>query len=213
MTTNSIVYLVDDDPRVLRALARLLRVEGLETQSFSSPQAFLEGHDPARPGCAVVDMAMPGLDGLKLQRALAVAEVPRPIIFLSGRSDVPTSVKAMKAGAVDFLTKPVKADDLVAAVRRAIDIDLQTRRDQTELNEVLQRLGALTPREREVLQLVVAGRLNKQIAAALGTVEKTIKVHRARVMEKMHTRSVVELVRMTQRAGIESQPNSTSGTA
>jgi FixJ family two-component response regulator len=150
---------------------------------------------------------------LKLQRALAVAEVPRPIIFLSGRSDVPTSVKAMKAGAVDFLTKPVKADDLVAAVRRAIDIDLQMRRDQTELNEVLQRLGALTPREREVLQHVVAGRLNKQIAAALGTVEKTIKVHRARVMEKMHTRSVVELVRMTQRAGIESQPNSTSGTA
>ena len=150
-------------------------------------------------------MAMPGLDGLKLQRALAVAEIPRPIIFLSGRSDVPTSVKAMKAGAVDFLTKPVNADDLVAAVQRAIDIDLQARRDQTELNEVLQRLGALTPREREVLQHVVAGRLNKQIAAALGTVEKTIKVHRARVMEKMHTRSVVELVRMTQRAGIESR--------
>lgn len=213
MSTNSIVYLVDDDPRVLRALARLLRVEGIETQSFSSPQAFLEGHDPARPGCAVVDMAMPDLDGLKLQRALAVAEIPLPIIFLSGRSDVPTSVKAMKAGAVDFLTKPVKADDLIAAVRRAVDIDLQARRQQTELNEVLQRLGALTPREREVLQHVVAGRLNKQIAAALGTVEKTIKVHRARVMEKMHTRSIVELVRMTQRAGIGSHQNPPSGTA
>ena len=212
MTTSSIVYLVDDDPRVLRALARLLRAEDLETQGFSSPQAFLEGHDPARPGCAVVDMAMPDLDGLKLQRALTFAEIPRPVIFLSGRSDVPTSVKAMKAGAVDFLTKPVKADDLFAAVRRAVDMDLQARRQQTELNEVLQRLGALTPREREVLQHVVAGRLNKQIAAALGTVEKTIKVHRARVMEKMHTRSIVELVRMTQRAGIGSHQNLPPGT-
>jgi FixJ family two-component response regulator len=211
MSDNCTVYLVDDDASVLRALSRLLRAEGIETLSFSSPQAFLDVHDPALPGCAVVDMAMPGVDGLNLQRELAAAEIPRPVIFLSGRSDIPTSVKAMKAGAVDFLTKPVNGRDLIAAVQRALDADLRQRRDQIELNEVLQKLAALTPREREVLQHVVAGRLNKQIAAALGTVEKTIKVHRARVMEKMHTRSIVELVRMTQRAGFDANNSASSG--
>jgi FixJ family two-component response regulator len=202
MTESCTVFLVDDDPGILRALSRLLRAERLDARSFSSPREFLDGHDPALPGCAIIDVAMPGLDGLNLQQVLASAGIQRPIIFLSGRSNIAISVRAMKAGAIDFLTKPVDGKDLLAAVRRAAAIDRQWRRQKTELSEVLQKLAALTPREREVLQHVVAGRLNKQIAATLGTVEKTIKVHRARVMEKMHTRSIVELIRMTQRAGI-----------
>jgi FixJ family two-component response regulator len=203
MSASSTVFIVDDDLRVLRALTRLLRTEGLEVRSFASPQAFLEEHDAAVPGCAVFDLAMPGLDGLNLQQTLAGRGSARPIVFLSGRGDVPASVKAMKAGAVDFLTKPVNGRDLLAAIRRANDIDLRLRGEQAELQGILQRVATLTPREREVLQHVVAGQLNKQIAADLGTVEKTIKVHRSRVMDKMGTRSIAELVRMTQRAGFD----------
>jgi FixJ family two-component response regulator len=217
MSTFGTVFVVDDDPSVLRSLGRLLRSQGLDVRCYGSPQTFLDEHDAAIPGCAVLDMAMPGLDGLNLQEALTRHGNGRPIIFLSGRGDVPTSVKAMKAGAVDFLTKPVNGRDLLAAVRKANDIDGRMRREQVELQAILQRVATLTPREREVLQHVVTGQLNKQIAADLGTVEKTIKVHRSRVMDKMGTRSVVELVRMTQRAGMAignaTSPNASASAA
>lgn len=194
--------MVDDDPSVLRALARLLSSAGLEARGFPSPAAFLQAHDPATPGCLVLDVAMPGLDGLEVQQALAVADGARPIVFLTGRGDIPTTVRAMKGGAVDFLTKPVNDSDLLAAVRNAIEIDRAAREAQTELDALRQRLASLTPREREVLVHVVAGRLNKQIAADLGTVEKTIKVHRARIMEKMAVRSLADLVRVAERLGV-----------
>jgi len=208
MIPPSTVFIVDDDPNVLRALSRLLRAEGLEARPYQSPQLFLKEHDPTIPGCLVLDMAMPGMSGLDLQQALSLPDWQRPIVFLSGRGDVPSTVKAMKAGAVDFLTKPVNGKDLLAAVGRANAQDLQARRERTELLAILRKLATLTPRERQVMDHVVAGELNKQIAAELGTVEKTIKVHRARVMFKMGARSVAELVRLTERVG----PGSASAT-
>jgi len=150
----------------------------------------------------VLDVAMPALDGLQLQHILATAGSLLPIIFLTGTSDIPKSVQAMKHGASDFLTKPVNDEDLLAAVRMAIQKDRDRRREQSELSEIRTRLATLTPREREVLEYVVAGKLNKQIAGDLGTVEQTIKVHRARAMQKMRVQSVAELVRLTQRCGI-----------
>lgn len=205
------VFVVDDDPGVLRALTRLLRADGLEALSFASPKAFLEQHDATTPGCVVLDIAMPGLNGLELQQALMKLGAPRPIVFLSGRGDIPTSVQAMKAGAVDFLTKPVNGKTLLAAVRKANDLDSRARQAQSEQRAVARRLATLTPREHEVLQHVIAGQLNKQIAADLGTVEKTIKVHRARVMEKMGIRSVAELVRMADQAGIPFSKSPSTG--
>jgi FixJ family two-component response regulator len=190
---------VDDDPSVLRALCRLFLAAGLEPRAFPSPAAFLQAHDPATPGCLVLDVALPGLDGLEVQKALSVSECTRPIVFITGRGDIPTTVRAMKGGAIDFLTKPVKDRDLLAAVRNAIEIDRAARETQVEMDAMRQRLASLTPREREVLVHVVAGRLNKQIAADLGTVEKTIKVHRARIMEKMEVRSLADLVRVAER--------------
>jgi RNA polymerase sigma factor (sigma-70 family) len=195
---------VDDDPSVLRALTRLLSAAGLETRGFPSPAAFLDAHDPATPGCLVLDVALPGLDGLELQQALAGSDCVRPIVFITGRGDIPTTVRAMKGGAVDFLTKPVNDSDLLAAVRNAIEIDRMARQAQVEMDALRQHLASLTPREREVLVHVVAGRLNKQIAADLGTVEKTIKVHRARIMEKMAVRSLADLVRVAERLGVSS---------
>lgn len=198
------VFVVDDDASVVKSLSRLLRAKGYDVRSFTSPRAFLDHHDAAAPGCAVLDVAMPDLDGLELQRTLTTsAGLPRPIIFLTGRGDVPTSVRAMKAGAVDFLTKPVDGGALLAAIARAADQDAKSRHDHAELAAIQDRLASLTPREREVLAHVVAGRLNKQIAAALGTVEKTIKVHRSRMMEKMGVRTVADLVRLAERIGIE----------
>jgi FixJ family two-component response regulator len=193
---------VDDDPSVLRALARLLSAAGLEVRGFPSPAAFLEAHDPGTPGCLVLDVALPGLDGLEVQKALSVSDCARPIVFVTGRGDIPTTVRAMKGGAVDFLTKPVNDSDLLAAVRNAIEIDRAARQAQVEVDAMRQRLARLTPREREVLVHVVAGRLNKQIAADLGTVEKTIKVHRARIMEKMAVGSLADLVRVAERLGL-----------
>ena len=194
--------MVDDDPSVLRALTRLFSAAGLEARAFPSPAAFLQAHDPATPGCLVLDLALPGLDGLELQQALTTSDCGRPIVFITGRGDIPASVRAMKGGAVDFLTKPVNDQDLLAAVRNAIEIDRLAREAQVEVDALRQRLASLTPREREVLVHVVAGRLNKQIAADLGIVEKTIKVHRARIMEKMAVRSLAGLVRIAERLGI-----------
>jgi FixJ family two-component response regulator len=196
------VFLVDDDPSILRALTRLLRAGGHTVSAFRSPRDFLAQHDPAVPGCVVLDLAMPGLNGLELQTALAASGCQRPIVFVSGRGDVPSSVRAMKAGAVDFLTKPVSEEILLAAIRRAIDRDRLMRQARAERLAIGERLNTLTPREREVLQHVVSGQLNKQIAADLGTVEKTVKVHRSRVMEKMGVRSLADLVRMAERFGI-----------
>lgn len=196
------VFIVDDDASVRKALTRLLQMAGLPACAYPSPETFLEQHDAATPGCVVLDIAMPGLGGLDVQRALSASGCERPIVFLTGRGDIPTSVRAMKAGAVDFLTKPVNDQDLLAAVRAAIEIDRLTRQSEAERQAIRRRLACLTPREREVLERVVAGRLNKQIAADLGTVEKTIKVHRARVMEKMEARSLADLVRLSERVGI-----------
>jgi FixJ family two-component response regulator len=196
------VFVVDDDPAVLKGLSRLLRSAQLEVATFNSPQEFLERHDANAPGCLVLDLSMPGLNGLELQQALTTKGAAIPIIFLTGHGDVPTSVQAMKRGALDFLTKPVNDDDLIKAVHDAIEKDRIARQARAELDEIQQRLATLTPREREVLTHVVSGQLNKQIAFDLGTVEKTIKVHRARVMEKMKAQSVAELVRLAERVGI-----------
>jgi len=197
------VYIVDDDPSVLKALSRLLRVAGYTVEAFSSPLAFLAAHDLTKPGCVLLDVGMVELNGLEVQQALTSLERHRPIIFITGVGDIPTSVAAMKAGAVDFLTKPVDEVPLMGAIAKALDADGFNRQLHAELAEIRGRLGALTAREREVMTHVIAGRLNKQIAGDLGTVEKTIKVHRARVMEKMGARSVAELVRIAQSAGID----------
>jgi len=195
-------FLVDDDPAVLKAVTRLLNAAGYRTRSFSSPQEFLSAHDPSIPGCAIIDLVMSELDGLHLQQALLETGSERPIIFLSGKGDVSTSVRAMKAGAVDFLTKPVKREALFSAVVRAAKVDALSRQKRDESKSIGDRLATLTHREREVLEYVIAGRLNKQIAASLGTVEKTVKVHRGRMMAKLAVKSVADLVRLADKAGI-----------
>lgn len=196
------VFLVDDDSGVLKALARLLQTRGYAVQSFTSPQAFLDNHDASVPGCAVLDVSMPDLDGLALQQALAAKGSQRPVIFLTGKGDIPTSVRAMRAGAIDFLTKPVNDTNLLAAIARAEKDDFDIRAATASLSSINARLATLTPREHEVMTHVIAGRLNKQIAGDLGTVEKTVKVHRGRVMNKLGVRSVADLVRIAERAGI-----------
>lgn len=200
------VYLVDDDPHLLKALQRLLQSAGLQATPFDSAQAFLDGHDRAAPGCLVLDLSMPGLNGLELQRELEQLNSPLPIIFLSGRGDIPATVQAMKHGATDFLTKPVDDTELLAAIQEALATDRRRRRSHDERDRIAERLAALTERERQVLQQVVAGRLNKQIAADLGTVEKTVKFHRANLMRKLGVRSVAALVKLAERASIGAAP-------
>jgi FixJ family two-component response regulator len=194
------IYLVDDDPSVLRALSRLLRSAGYHVEQFGSAEEFLlyRGNFPDVPGCAIVDLKLPGLNGLELQESLGYQKEPLPVIFLTGHGDVPSSVRAMKHDAVDFLTKPVCADDLLAAIRRAFTADAAARDARHLRQELHARYEKLTPREREVLALVVCGMLNKQIAFKLGTVERTIKAHRAQIMAKMQVQSVAELVRITE---------------
>jgi FixJ family two-component response regulator len=198
-----LVYLVDDDPGILRALARLLSANGLQVRAFLSASEFLDHHDPYSIGCAVVDLALPDMSGLELQEALLHSCGERPVIFITGQGDIPSSVRAMKQGAVDFLTKPVDEDDLLAAVRAALEKNSRLRQEQRERETAKARFAMLTHRESEVLTGVVAGRLNKQIAHELGIAEKTIKVHRARVMAKTGARSLAELVRNAVRAGKE----------
>jgi FixJ family two-component response regulator len=201
-TSSFVIYLVDDDAGVLKALTRLLNARGYEVLPFSSPNEFLARHNPTIPGCAIFDVSMPGLDGIELQAALRAGGVERPIIFITGVGDIPTTVLAMKAGAVDFLTKPVKARDLLAAIALATEKEARTLEFRTELASIKGRIATLTPRENEVLTHVIAGRLNKQIAATLGIVEKTVKLHRSRMMHKMGVRTVADLVRIAARAGI-----------
>ena len=203
MTDKFTVHLVDDDPGVLKALSRLLRAKGYEVKPYSSPQVFLEEHDVTVPGCAVLDVSMPGLDGLELQRALtASAGSHRPVVFITGKGDIPTSVRAMKAGALDFLTKPVKDKDLFEAISRAEARDAESRRLHSELESIQAKIKTLTPREREVLTQVVAGLPNKQIARNLGRAEKTVKIHRKRVRTKLGVRTVADLVRMVEKVPI-----------
>ena len=189
------VSVVDDDVLVLKSLGRLFEAHGFSVRMFSSPQDFLDREAHASAGCIVLDLSMPGLNGLELQQALAAAADSRPVIFISGYGSVPSSVEAMKAGAVDFLTKPIDEQKLLGAVRIALQKDLSAREKGSERAAVYARLAKLTVREREVLAGVVAGRLNKQIAAELGTAEKTIKVHRARMMRTMQVDSLAGLVR------------------
>ena len=197
------VFLVDDDARVLRALSRMLTAHGRDVRTFASAEQFLTEHDPEIPGCAIFDVAMPGLDGLELQRVLGVRGNQPPVIFISGQRDVPTSVNAMKAGAVDFLTKPLRDKHLLEAIARAEQADAAARKARAERSTIQAKVETLTPREREVLSHVVAGRLNKQIAADLGTVEKTVKVHRGRMMEKLGVRTVADLVRLAEKVGVQ----------
>jgi RNA polymerase sigma factor (sigma-70 family) len=203
-TTPATVFLVDDDPSVRKALTRLLRSAGYVVQGFPSARDFLDSADRSHQsrGCLILDVRMPGLSGLDLQHELQAANAILPIIFITGHGDVPMSVRAMKAGAVDFLSKPVKDEDLLSAVDSALQRADRQWAQSAEINDVQRRIAKLTPREREVMELVVAGMLNKQIAYELGTVEKTIKVHRARVMEKMEVDSLAELVRIAEKAGI-----------
>jgi len=202
MTAAPMVYLLDDEPEMLKALTRLLRAQGLQVRGFASARDFLAREAHQGPACLVLDVAMPGLDGLQVQELLNQRGVELPIIFLTGHGDIPMSVRAMKAGAEDFLTKPVNAADLLRAIRSA----LRRASDQHALNEELAslrgRLSSLTPREREVLAHVIAGKKNKQIARDLCTGEQNIKVHRGRLMHKMGASSVAELVRVAERLGI-----------
>lgn len=196
------VVVIDDDPSVRKAIERLLLSANLHVSTHASAQEYLEHADRNAPGCLVLDLAMPGLNGLDLQDQLAGRDGAPPIIFLTGEATVPDSVRAMKHGAVEFLTKPVDEALLLDAIRSAIAKDAIDRRKRAEQAHISRRLAALTPREAEVLIHVVSGKLNKQIADELGTVEKTIKVHRARVMEKMDVRSLAELVTLAAQAGI-----------
>ena len=196
------VFIVDDDPDVCRAVGRLVRGAGYEVREFNSARDFLVAHESEPPGCLLLDLSMPEFDGLQLQQSLAASGCHRPIVFLSANGDVHNTVRAMKAGAVNFLTKPVDEDELMDALAEAVALDAAGRAQWETRNTVAGRLATLTPRERQVLEKVVAGRLNKQIAAELGTVEKTIKVHRSRVMQKLHAASLIQLIEIAKLAGI-----------
>ena len=197
-----VIHVVDDDASFRRAVVRLLRAAGYETRGYGSAAELLAAKPGQGPGCVVLDVRMPGASGLELQQALAGTEEPLPIIFLTGHGDVPASVQAMKAGAVDFLTKPVERGLLLPAVQNALARDAQARATRARTRELLARYAALTPREAEVFGRVVLGKLNKHIAAELGVAERTVKAHRAQVMEKMRVESLAELVRLAEQLGL-----------
>jgi FixJ family two-component response regulator len=206
MKDATTVFVVDDDPAVVQAVSRLLRVENYQVREFSSSTEFLVQHSHDVPGCVILDLAMPGMNGLDVQKALSEGGM-RHVIFVSAFGDIPSSVGAMKAGAVDFLVKPFDDVDLLAAVKTAIAKDLRLRAERADRESLEKLLADLTPREHEVLMHVVSGRINKLIAADLGISEKTVKVHRARVMEKMNVDSVAELARLFERTGAGRPPS------
>jgi RNA polymerase sigma factor (sigma-70 family) len=199
VTTASIVFVVDDDPSVRSSLKFLLSTVGLQVESFGSADTFLHRKPPDAPSCLVLDVRLPGLSGLDFQRELAAKNIRIPIVFLTGHGDIPMSVRAMKAGAVEFLTKPFRDQDLLDAVRIALERDNRRREQEKEGTDIQRRFDSLTVREQQVISLLVSGMLNKQIASQLGTAESTVKVQRSRAMEKMHAESLVDLVRMIEK--------------
>jgi len=200
------VYVVDDDQLFRRSTERLIRKAGLNVQPFASARDFLKSPRPEGPACLVLDVRMPGLSGMDLQREMTQMGIHIPIIFMTGHGDIPMSVRAMKAGAVEFLTKPFRSRDLLDAVHAAIERDRAALQKQSEIQELRKRYERLTPREREVMGLVAAGLLNKQVAGKLSTTEATIKFHRAHIMEKMRAPSLADLIRMAEKLEVSSQP-------
>jgi RNA polymerase sigma factor (sigma-70 family) len=203
MSESGTVFVVDDDPAIRRSLERLLRSAGYGTQTFDSARAFLASGRAQEPGCLVLDLRMPVVGGLELQHELDSAGCDIPIVFITGHGDVPAAVEAMRGGAVDMLTKPIDDAALFAAINRAMATGHARQASREEMVEMRQRFSRLTPREREVFALVITGLLNKQVAGKLGTSERTVKVHRARVMSKLRASSLAELVRIGQRLGLE----------
>jgi FixJ family two-component response regulator len=199
-----IIFVVDDDPSIRRATKRLIGSVGMQAELFGSAQEFLRSQRPDVPSCLVLDIRLPGISGLEFQRKLAEADIRIPIIFITAHGDIPMSVRAMKAGAVEFLTKPFRDQDLLDAIQVALERDRARRQQNAEVAAIRKRLESLTPREREVLPLVVSGLLNKQTADELGTTEATVKVHRSQLMRKMGVDSLAELVRLAEKIGIPS---------
>ena len=202
-----VVFLIDDDASVREGVADLLRSVGLQVRSFASPQEFIDSKRPDAPGCLVLDVRLPGPSGLELQRVLASSNIELPIVFISGHGDIAMSVRAIKSGAIEFLTKPLNEQQLLDAVHTGIEQDRSRRLETIALTELRTRLDALTSREREILLLVVSGKPNKQIASDLGVSEMTVKVHRSQVMHKMRAKSAIDLVRITDKLGIATPPD------
>lgn len=196
---EQVVLVIDDDPSMCMAIRDLIEAVGLTCQTFGSGEEFLEAALPDLPGCLILDVRLPGLSGLNLQRELSARKIQFPIIFITGHGDIPMTVQAMKAGAVEFLTKPFRDQDLLDAVEQATERDRLARSQRMEIGELEERSETLTPREREVMRLVVAGLLNKQIATELSISEKTVNVHRSQIMQKMRAESLAELVRMDEK--------------
>ena len=205
MTAGAVVFVVDNDPSVRSSLKFLLSTVGLRVESFDSAEAFLQKKLPDVPTCLVLDVRLPGLSGLDFQRKLAARNVCVPIIFITGHGDIPMSVRAMKAGAIEFLTKPFRDQDLLDAINIGLERDRARREQEKLLAELRQRFETLTPREQEVASMVVSGRANKEIAGKLGTAESTVKVHRSRAMEKMRAQSFADLVRMVEKLKDDSE--------
>jgi FixJ family two-component response regulator len=199
---ESVVFIIDDDPLYRSSSERLVRSVGFDVQSFESARDFLSSRRPDAPSCLILDVRMPGLSGLDLQRELAEAGVHLPIIFVTGHGDIPMSVQAMKAGAVEFLTKPFRDQVLLDAIRHALERDQIARKQRARNADLRRRYESLNPREREVFKCLVSGMLNKQIAVEIGTTERTIKFHRGNIMQKMQVKSLAELVRMAEMLGI-----------
>jgi FixJ family two-component response regulator len=202
---NALIVIVDDDPSVRRGLQRLIRSMGWETETFASAQEFLARSGADIPSCVVLDLQLPGLSGLDLQKKMAETGLEIPIVFLTGHGDIPASVRAMKAGAIEFLTKPVDERELLEALREAVERDRLSRQQHAETRDLQTRYDSLTAREQEVMQHVISGLLNKQIAAELKITEDTVKFHRGHIMRKMRADSLADLVRMAQNLGIPTQ--------
>jgi FixJ family two-component response regulator len=205
---DAVIAIVDDDPSAREGLSSLIRSAGLQVESFASAQEFLARPGPEAPSCLVLDLQLPGLSGLDLQKRMAEVGLEIPIVFLTGHGNIPASVQAMKAGAVEFLTKPFDDEELLRAIHEAVERDRRTREQRADMRELRDRYESLTAREQEIMQLVVSGLLNKQIAAELNITEFTVKIHRGRVMRKMHADSLADLVRMAGTLGIRSPKRS-----